>query len=264
MESFDGHPGFHLPSSNYVLDLNTPPPESEDFQEALETLHDSLYKSGQSTGGTTTNVLSNGGTVSIDRTSPPPPDQLNSSRKIKRRDTEPGSDKSSSFQRTLCEQHISSSSTESQEDLLTVSWRNLENSQQMRRSSRSPALDSSQSRKGRLRKTEQVGPVRTDRSPAAVTKTESTSSKEKRAFEGRRQENHVRVYPSPGHNEVPQPGGWLENQWPQGARTVTIPRGDKGFGLLVAEKKVSSIEWQAGVSKTQVPAANTLNDTGSC
>ena len=225
MESFDGHPGFHLPSSNYVLDLNTPPPESEYFQEALEALHTSLYKNGQSTGGMTTNVLSNGGTISIDRTSPTPPDQpSSSSRKIKRRDTEPGSDKSSSFQRTLRESSLNSS-TESQEDLLTVSWRNLENSQQLdRQNSKSPTTSSSQSRKGRHRGQERVKTAKADKSTPRTTKTELTSSK---------------VYPSASHNEAPQPRGWSENQWPQGARTVTIPRGDNGFGLLVAEKKVS-------------------------
>jgi len=43
-ESFEGHPGFQLPTDGYVLDLNRPPPEPEKFQFCIETLRRNLKK----------------------------------------------------------------------------------------------------------------------------------------------------------------------------------------------------------------------------
>ena len=243
MESFDNHPGFNLPSYNYMLDLNHPPTESDDFQLALEALHASLH-SGRGTAATPS-ILANG-TISIDRTSPTPPPQP-SSRKIKRRGTEPGSDSSSSFQQTLCE--TIGSSTESQEDLLTVSWRNLENSQQLRQQySKSPKPNSSssspiQKRKLRSKSKQNSGTSNVANKPSSrsrkgeVVRKMSGSpliSREEQSVEGHG--NCVSIHPTTRHNEVPQPRSWSDNNFPHGVRVVTIPRGDRGFGLVLVQK----------------------------
>lgn len=52
------------------------------------------------------------------------------------------------------------------------------------------------------------------------------------------QDNQVRVHPSNHVIKIPQPVGWTEKAFPAGSRTVTVPRGDKGFGFIMMEHEV--------------------------
>ena len=36
---------------------------------------------------------------------------------------------------------------------------------------------------------------------------------------------------------------WMESHFPAGSQTVTIPRGDKGFGIIMVEGKVRVRTW---------------------
>lgn len=245
LESFDGHPGFNLPTSNYTLDLNHPPPEPEHFQDVLETLRTHLHNRN----GTNTTVPTTVPTkveVSLDRTSPPPPMKTTptTSRRMWRRTTE------TEVLNGLSHSNIGSN-TESQEDLLKeTSWRNSENLQYERHGSKFTIMDSCTFQNGREsgNVTPQMGLTSVDPSSKekigtvkSVIDSSSFHKPEKLLLDSWNHNNHVRVHPSCHTSDVPHPGRWTEKQFPQGSRTVTIPRGDKGFGFIMVEQKVRCV-----------------------
>lgn len=261
-ESFDSHPGFELPTSGYALDLNQPPAEGEQFQEILEKLRSHLQKFSAET----------------DTSSSPKEVRNRSSTKAKtlknsRNDFERGgggkkekdfeimdirdvapNGYNSSHSRT-----IAGSDTESREDLHAVTLssssaaskqrniRNLEKNfryhhQQQRHAhpqqlsnnnnnnpSRNNIKDSFQYQNGTTTITDlpydsqQVDCMRSMLGPR------SYSTPEKLVL------NSDSTPATSGGD-----GGNWRDRFPRGSKAVTIPRGDKGFGFIMVEKRVRS------------------------
>ena len=131
------------------------------------------------------------------------------------------------------------SNTESEEDLLSVSvhnHKNLEQSFKYSRTSDRNIMDSFQYRNGNgeVSSGEVVGRVRT-----VDVSTQSFSTPEKLVLVEPASTGVSRVHPGGVSSEAPLSTGssWMA-KFPRGSKMVTVPRGDKGFGFILVEKKV--------------------------
>ena len=228
-ESFDHHPGFHLPASGYALDLNYPPPNSDHFQDILEKLRKNLRR------------------VTLKETRKPTKIQLNTPSKFDvpslRRKTDEYTDVSES---TVLNMYTSKSRggigsyTESQEDLLAES--SQENQKNLKKNfiyKKSHSVNESrvimdsfpyQNGLVEVPNRERTGRV------GSVVGVRSFATPEKLILEA--ESPDARVYPSRRITEVPPSSANWTGMFPHGSRTVTIPRGDKGFGFIMVENKV--------------------------
>ena len=246
LESFEGHPGFTIPTSNYTLNLNHPPPDPEHFQDVLEMLRTRLQSEDESNNAS---IAAPTKVALLDGMKPPAPHMMTTpiiSRWKLRRGTVPRDELSNSFP-PLSHDNIGSS-TESQEDLLKEnSWRNLENLQQESHNSKVTIMDScpfqnrcenGNRKPNRKPMSMDIPKERTGSVKSVLESPLSFPKPEKLVLDPWYYDNHVRVHPSRHVIEVPQPIGWTEKQqFPPGSRTVTVPRGEKGFGFIMVEQK---------------------------
>lgn len=194
-----------LPTSNFTLDLHHPPPEPEHFQEVLDKLRLALQEHSLGTNNVPTKTQPITVLVTEGMTSP-----------AKKRHT---AKSIGSF-------------TESQEDLLSKSsHRNQKNLEKTFRYLKSHSsnksrniMDSFSHQNGTSGPPpgEKAGRVRTEAGSRSFARPEKLILEPDVEGVGTR---------------APPTISWTR-KFPYGSRTVTIPRGDRGFGFIMLEKKV--------------------------
>ena len=248
-ESFSDHPGFQLPLSNFSLDLNRTPLETDHFQDTLDKLRSHLYHHNNEALPTSSSLNKNADLVtqnSVPTQQGGRVDGVDAGNVLNghsgrsaggRGKGHTGSNISSSNNRHL----------NSENSLFESARRNHKNADKAKYHGNDShsIMASFQYQNGTADAPigEQVGCVRTTVDPHSFTTPEKLIL-----------EPGIRVHPA-----AVATSSWMD-KFPRGARTVTIPRGDKGFGFIMVEKKVSIFKNYSPIigSITVVMHANTI------